>query len=54
MLCHLAVEQPLAYVRAMVKLALIEHAGSGDLSDFDRQRNRENVLQLLKAPSPPV
>ena len=53
-LYRLAAEQPLAYVRAMVKLALIEHAGSGHLSDFDRQRNRENVLQLLKAPSPPV
>jgi hypothetical protein len=48
MLCHLAVEQPLAYVRAMVKLALIEHGGSGDLSDFDRQRNRVGILQLLK------
>jgi hypothetical protein len=32
----------------MVKLALIEHAGSADLSDFDRQRNREGVLQLSK------
>jgi hypothetical protein len=47
-LYRLAAEQPLAYVRAMVKLVLIEDAGSADLSDFDRQRNREGVLQLLK------
>jgi hypothetical protein len=47
-LYRLAAERPLAYVRAMVKLALIEHAGSADLIEFDRQRNRKGVLQLLK------
>jgi hypothetical protein len=47
MLYRLAAEQPLAYVRAMVKLALIEHAGSADLSEFDRQRYRDEVLERL-------
>jgi hypothetical protein len=50
MLYHLAAEQPLAYVRAMVKLALIEHAGSANLSEFDRQRYREGGIAALKGP----
>ena len=48
MLRQLSVEQPLAYFQAMVELALVLHRGSGKLSDFERQRNREDVLQLLK------
>jgi hypothetical protein len=32
----------------MVELTLVLHSGSGKLSDFERQRNREDVLHLLK------
>ena len=48
MLRQLIAEQPLAYFRAMVELTLVLHSGSGKLSDFERQRNREDVLLLLK------
>ena len=48
MLRQLSAEQPLAYFRAMVELTLVLHRGSGKLSDFERQRNREDVLLLLK------
>ena len=48
MLEHVRAERPLAYFQAMVELTLVLHRGSGKLSDFERQRNREDVLQLLK------
>ena len=52
MLRQLSAEQPLAYFQAMVELTLVLHRGSGKLSDFERQRNRENVLLLLKDRKP--
>ena len=48
MLRELSAEQPLAYFQAMVELTLVLHRESGKLSDLDRQRNREDVLLLLK------
>ena len=48
MLRQLSAEQPLAYFQSMVELMLVLHRGSGKLTDFERQRNRENVLLLLK------
>jgi hypothetical protein len=40
-------EQPKLYFKAMVELAQIESFGLSDPRDFDRQRNREEVLQRL-------
>ena len=48
MLEHVRAERPLAYFQAMVELTLVLHRGSGKLSDFERRRNREDVLLLLK------
>ena len=48
MLEHVRAERPLAYFQAMVELTLVLHRGSGKLSDFERRRNREDVLHRLE------
>ena len=47
-LVRLSTERPKVYFRAMVKLARVQHLQPGKLSDFDRRRNREAVLQRLE------
>lgn len=40
-------EQPQLYFRALVKLTAALHRAPGKLNDFDRRRNREEVLYRL-------
>ena len=47
-LARLSTERPEFYFKAMVKLALVQLDGWDKLSDFDRQRNREEALHRLE------
>ena len=47
-LARLRNERPEVYFKAMVKLALVQLDGWDTLSDFDRQRNREEALHRLE------
>ena len=42
-------ERPLIFFKAMVKLILILHQARDKPKDFDRLRNRQEVLQRLDA-----
>ena len=42
-------EQPLCFFRAMVKLMVVQHQTLAKAKDFDRQRNRQDVLHRLEA-----
>ena len=42
-------EQPLKFFKAMVKLMVVYHQTLAKAKDFDRQRNRREVLQRLDA-----
>ena len=42
-------ERPELYFKALVKLILALHRATGEPTDFDRRRNREEVLQRLEA-----
>jgi len=41
-------DRPKVYFRIMTKLTVALHRALGKLNDFDRQRNREEVLQRLE------
>jgi len=41
-------ERPKVYFKMMTKLTVALHRALGKLSDLDRQRNREEVLQRLE------
>ena len=41
------IERHQVYFRALVKLTLVLHGALGEPGDFDRRRNREQVLQRL-------
>ena len=42
-------ERPELYFKALVKLTLALHRATGEPTDFDRRRNREEVLRRLEA-----
>ena len=42
-------ERPLAYFKARVRLFLVQHPARDKATDFDRVRNRREVLQRLDA-----
>jgi hypothetical protein len=42
-------ERPELYFKALVKLTLALHRATGQPTDFDRRRNREEVLRRLEA-----
>ena len=48
MLDRLSAERPKVIFKAMVKLAQVLHSAVGERKDFDRRRNREEVLQRLQ------
>ena len=41
-------ERPELYFKALVKLTLALHRATGEPTDFDRRRNREEVLRRLR------
>jgi hypothetical protein len=41
-------ERPKVYFKIMLKLTVALHRALGKLNDFDRRRNREEVLQRLE------
>ena len=48
-LARVRAERPELYFKALVKLTLALHRAIGEPTDFDRRRNREEVLRRLEA-----
>ena len=48
-LAGVSAERPELYFKALVKLTLALHRATGEPTDFDRRRNREEVLRRLEA-----
>jgi hypothetical protein len=48
-LARVSAERPELYFKALVKLTLALHRVIGEPTDFDRRRNREEVLRRLEA-----
>ena len=48
-LARVSAERPELYFKALVKLTLALHRATGEPTDFDRRRNREEVLRRLEA-----
>ena len=48
-LARVMAERPELYFKALVKLTLALHRAIREPTDFDRRRNREEVLQRLEA-----
>jgi hypothetical protein len=46
-LARVRTDRPKVYFRALVKLTLVLHRALGKPHDFDRRRNREEVLDRL-------
>ena len=48
------VEQPRLYFRALIKLTVVLHRAASESENFDRRRNREEVLLRLEQQAKPA